>query len=248
MATSDAGDLMDAIVLCGGRGTRLAQVVSAVPKPLAPVGGRPFLDFLLSYLNQSKLISRAVLATGHLATKVEAHYGTRFCDLEIAYSAEAEPLGTGGAVLQAIRRFDMAGPFLILNGDSFVDADLAALMKLLDLECFDFAMNLFHVKDASCFGTVEWDGLRVTGFSEKNGRAEPGLINAGIYGATRKAFKHWRHTGGFISLEQLVIPELVRRGAVGAIQSGQRFLDIGLPESYAGAEAFFASEKKPATP
>ncbi|MBL0125314.1 MAG: NTP transferase domain-containing protein [Betaproteobacteria bacterium] len=231
---------MDAIVLCGGRGTRLVSVVSDVPKPLAPVGGRPFLDYVLSYLSQSKLVSRVVLATGHLAAKVETHYGASFSDLSIAYSPEIEPLGTGGAVFQAMRRFDIAGPFFILNGDSFVDAELEALVELLDWRSSNLAMTLFRVDNAARFGTVACDGLRVTGFAEKTVRTEPGLINAGIYAATRDTFGEWNQVNGYVSLEHTVFPALVRRGAVAAIQSGRRFIDIGLPETYAAAETFFA--------
>lgn len=231
---------MDAIVLCGGKGTRLATVVNEVPKPLAPVGGRPFLDYLLSYLDQSGIVARVILATGHMAAKVEAHYGHRFCNLPIVYSPEEMPLGTGGAVVKAMRRFHVQAPFLILNGDSFVDADLAALSRLLNDSHAGMAMTLYQVDDAARFGTVAWDGIRVTSFIEKTGRGEPGLINAGIYAATPEAFGTWIQSEGFVSLEQTVLPELVGLGSVTAIQSGGRFIDIGLPETYASAAAFFS--------
>lgn len=226
-------------MLCGGKGTRLASVVSDVPKPLAPIGGRPFLDYLLSYLGSSGVVSRVILATGHLADKVEAHYGTSLRNLPVTYSPEVEPLGTGGAVFQAMRRFRIVTPFLILNGDSFVDADVVALIRLLDSRRTGMALTLYQVDDAARFGTVAWDGDRVTGFFEKTGRAEPGLINAGIYAAHPDTFADWAQLDGFISLEQMVLPELVKHGSVSAIQSGTRFIDIGLPETYAAAASFF---------
>ena len=108
---------MDAIVLCGGRGTRLASVVSDVPKPLASVAGRPFLDYVLSSLEDSGIVSRVILATGHLGEAIEARYARRFGAMPIAYSRETIPMGTGGAVMLALRSYSVSSPFLILNGD-----------------------------------------------------------------------------------------------------------------------------------
>lgn len=233
---------MDAIVLCGGKGTRLASVITDVPKPLAPIGGRPFLDYLLHYLKNTAVISRIILATGYLAPKVEAHYGASFCDLPIVYSVEEEPLGTGGAIFQAMRSFNIEEPFFILNGDSFVDVDLNKLLELLNIQQQGMALTLYDVDDAARFGTVACDDERVTGFFEKTGRMEPGLINAGIYAVHPETFDHWKWTRGFISLEQTVLPELVKRGLVSAIKSGTRFIDIGLPETYASAASFFEVE------
>lgn len=232
---------MDAIVLCGGKGTRLAAIVNDVPKPLAPVGGRPFLDYLLDYLGRTGCVSRVILATGHLATKVEAHYGPRFRDLSIVYSPELEPLGTGGAVFQAMRNFGLVDPFYILNGDSFVDADLGELRRLHARNGSAMSLTLFRVDDATRFGTVTRVGDTVTGFVEKAGHHEPGLINAGIYAASPDALAEWRQAQGFVSLEQEVLPKLVRRGTVSALESGSRFIDIGLPETYATAKAFFVA-------
>ena len=92
---------MDAVILVGGKGTRLATVVNDVPKPLAPVHGRPFLDYVLDYLQASGQVSRFILATGHMADKVEAHYGASYRGIDIVYSREHTPLGTGGALLNA---------------------------------------------------------------------------------------------------------------------------------------------------
>lgn len=233
---------MDAIVLCGGKGTRLASVVSDVPKPLAPVSGRPFLDYVLAYLERSGLVGRVILATGHLAQKVEAHYGERFGRLALCHNPESVPLGTGGAVFQAARRHGLDGPFFILNGDSFVDADLAALARLQEESNAAVALTVFGVDDAARFGTVVLAGKRVSGFVEKTGRHEPGLINAGIYVASSSALGEWLHRDGFVSLEQEVLPALVERGSVSAMKSGERFIDIGLPETYASAATFFAAQ------
>ena len=230
---------MDAIVLCGGKGTRLASVVSDVPKPLAPVGGRPFLDYVLNYLVQSGQVTRAILATGHLAQTVVSTYGRRFGPLAVDYSEEQVPLGTGGAVLQALRRFELTAPFFVLNGDSFVDADLRALAERLAAPDTKVALSLYHVADASRFGTVTCDGDRVTRFAEKQGKAEPGWINAGIYALRADALTDWKDDSGRVSLEEQMLPGLAARRAAAALQTGTRFIDIGLPETYASATAFF---------
>jgi D-glycero-alpha-D-manno-heptose 1-phosphate guanylyltransferase len=229
---------MDAIVLCGGKGTRLSSVISDVPKPLAPVNGRPFLDYLLSYLAASGLVRHAILATGHLAEKVEQHYESRFGPLRLSYSREDNPLGTGGAVLLALRRHAIASPFFIANGDSFVDASLASLSALLS-EKADLAMSLYQIDDAARFGSVELEGRTVTGFHEKNGRPVPGTINAGLYACRPHVFDAWHGHAGALSLEQDMLPILVQQQRVAGLCSGTRFIDIGLPETYLAAPDFF---------
>lgn len=230
---------MDAIVLCGGKGTRLSSIVSDVPKPLAPVAGRPFLDYLLSYLERSGFVSRVVLATGHLAQQVEDQYGTKFSTIPIAYSRELVPLGTGGAVLLALKRFEISSPFFIINGDSFIDADLGALVKMLDKPKAKFALALHQVDDAASFGTVELVGQQVISFTEKRGVAVGGLINAGIYVTKEETFDEWRANDVSVSLEQDILPSLVNKGGVFAMQSGNYFIDIGIPETYFAAPNFF---------
>jgi NDP-sugar pyrophosphorylase family protein len=230
---------MDAIILCGGKGTRLASVLSDVPKPLAPVNGRPFMDFVLEYLEATGLFARVILATGHLGKLVEAHYGRNFGNLALEYSAEAIPLGTAGAVCQALRRFDSGEELLVVNGDSFVDVDLRGLRALSNRSLAAITMALHAVPDTSRFGTVVCDGERVINFAEKQAAAAPGLINAGFYWVAPGALNDWAAYEGPLSLELTVLPALVQRGLVAGIASGTRFIDIGLPETYAAAASFF---------
>ena len=230
---------MDAIILCGGLGTRLAPVVSTLPKSLAPVAGRPFLDYLLAWLRSTGIVDRVILATGHLAGSIDQHYGADFEGLPLCFSREEHPLGTGGALLLALARHGSGRPVLVLNGDSFVDADLPALARQLDAGAYDLVMTAFAVDDAARFGTLTLSGDRVTAFHEKRGIPTPGHINAGIYAARPEAFDAWAGHPGPLSLEQVVLPALVAAGRVGALCSGTRFIDIGLPETYAAAAAFF---------
>lgn len=128
---------------------------------------------------------------------------------------------------------------MIVNGDSFIDVDLQALSRPLSGGKYNFALSLFRVADSACFGTVAWNGERVTSFVEKAGREVPGLINAGVYMSKPGALADWLHVEGMLSLEQQILPVLVARGDVAAIESGTRFIDIGLPETYAAAQDFF---------
>jgi ADP-glucose pyrophosphorylase len=227
---------MDAIVLCGGKGTRLASVVSDVPKPLALVNGRPFLDYLLTHLISSGLITRIILATGHMADKVAAHYGDSFQGIPIAYSEETEPLGTGGAILLAIQRYQLQAPCFALNGDSFVNADLIALKERGSQPGCKFALTVFQVENAAAFGTVTLEGERITSFLEKTGETKPGLINAGVYYLDPQYLlqKHW--ASKTVSLEYEMAPLLQKENVICGMQSGDVFIDIGTPATYALSE------------
>lgn len=233
---------MDAVILCGGKGTRLASLVNDVPKPLAIVAGRPFLEHLLSYAVRFPRITRIIFATGHLAHKVEAHFGNCFQGIPLVYSKEDSALGTGGAIVLAMRRYTIDEPFLIFNGDSFIDADLDGLINLLEISSSLIGLSTFKVKDGGRFGTLACEDNKVVRFIEKDGANQPGIINAGIYSAQPNAFDHWQDSQGFLSLEQTILPELVRQGSVSAIETGTRFIDIGLPETYMAATDFFLSD------
>ncbi|RYD05686.1 hypothetical protein N752_07255 [Desulforamulus aquiferis] len=113
---------MEAIVLVGGLGTRLKTIVSEVPKPMAAIGGYPFLTYLLEYLSKYN-IKKVILATGYMHEKIMDYYGYRYGGIVIDYSIEYEPLGTGGAIKKALENVSEKDVF-ILNGDSFFDINL----------------------------------------------------------------------------------------------------------------------------
>ena len=231
---------MDAIVLCGGKGTRLASVVSDVPKPLALVSGRPFLDRVLSHLAGSGLVSRIILASGHLSHRVASAYGETFDGIPIWCSAEEVPLGTGGGILQATRRFGVVLPFFALNGDSFCDVDLKAQLGMLSTTGAGLVAAIHHVPDASRYGTLTVRGDWVTSFVEKGESTSDGWINAGVYAVDPIALVPWENMSGAVSMEQEILPALVNQHQLAAIRSGTKFIDIGLPETYAAAADFFA--------
>lgn len=231
---------MVAVVLAGGLGSRLRPVVMDRPKVLAEVGGRPFLAYILDQLDQAGM-REVVLCTGYLAEAIWRTFGDSYKSLTLEYSKEMQPLGTGGALRQALP-YCLSDPILVLNGDSFIDADLAGYLEWFYENALEAAMLLTMVPDASRFGrvVVRQDGL-ITRFEEKSGHHDAGLINAGIY-ILRKEIILSIPEGEFYSLERQLFPQLIGRTIHGYL-SMDRFIDIGTPESYILAEGIFHNNK-----
>ena len=228
-----------AYILAGGFGTRLRQVVSDRPKVMAEVLGRPFLFHILDLLARLG-ITKAVVCTGYLAGQLEAAVGPTYRGMELSYSREDTPLGTGGALRLAMTRHP-AELALALNGDSLVEADLAAYLDWYAQHDFQAALLLVPVDDSARFGRVEVDGGvdeqgRVLAFREK-GHPGPGLINAGVYLLRPQALSGIE-PGASASIETDVFPQLAQAGSLGGFQVQGRFLDIGTPESYTAAGRF----------
>ncbi len=226
---------MDAIILAGGLGTRLRAEVPGLPKPLAPVNGRPFLDILFGQLAGSGLVRRVVLAAGYRAADIAAAYGPENFGLETAVSVEKEPLGTGGAVKLALPL--TSGPeVLVMNGDSYAELDLAAFAAFHAERAAAFTLALRRVPDAGRYGRVAaGPGGAVESFEEKRPGAGEGLVNAGVYLASRAALDALPE--GRSSLERDLLPGLCGRGLYG-FETGGKFIDIGLPETYRAADDY----------
>ena len=171
--------MKEAIILAGGFGTRLKSVVADRPKALAPVNGRPFLEYLLDHLIGGG-IECFVFSVGYRARMIEAHFGDRYRNRPIRYALETEPLGTGGGIANALPLTEGAS-VLVVNGDSLFLTDLDA-QRALHLRTAALAtLSLRPMKNFSRYGRVEIDGEdRITAFREKETVAE-GLINGGVY-------------------------------------------------------------------
>ena len=117
---------LEAIVLAGGLGTRLKSVVSNVPKPMAPIGDKPFLEYILKYLKKNG-ITRAILSVGYKSEIIEEYFGNNFEGIDLVYSVEKEPLGTGGAIKKAMSKVK-SNQVYIINGDTFFDINLKSLI------------------------------------------------------------------------------------------------------------------------
>jgi NDP-sugar pyrophosphorylase family protein len=211
-------------------------VLSDRPKPLAPVGGRPFVVRLVEQVVAAGW-GPVVLLTGFLAEAVEAALGTTCGGVELLYSREPEPLGTAGAVRLALP-LPGDGPVLLLNGDSWAGVDLTAQLAEHRRSGARATLALVEVGDTSRYGRVRLDGEGwVEAFEEKARSAGGGLINAGIYVLEREVVEGIP-AGRAVSMEREVFPALIGRGLKGHVSDG-RFIDIGTPESLARAEAFF---------
>jgi D-glycero-alpha-D-manno-heptose 1-phosphate guanylyltransferase len=228
-----------AVILAGGLGTRLRPVVADRPKILASVQGRPFLARLLDQVAAAGL-RRAVLCVGYRSEQVEAAFGGEYAGMRVAYSRETSPLGTGGALRQALPALN-SDPVLVMNGDSFCHADLSFLWQWHHAHGAAATLLLTRVPDTRAFGRVQWeDGGRVEVFEEKGANCGPGWINAGIYVISRRVLEGVPAEGA-VSLEREVFPRWIDRGLYGCPSEGP-FLDIGTPASYAAAEEFFSRQ------
>ncbi len=234
---------IDIAILAGGLGTRLAGAVPGLPKVLAPVGGRPFLEHLLDWL-ESHGARRIVLLLGHRADQVEAHLAAYpRPHLEFAFSVEPAPLGTGGALGFARPHF-RSDPILVVNGDTFVDGDLAELVARHRQTMADATMLCVEVPDAGRYGRVEIENDRVTAFCEKDATWRgPAAINAGVYLVSRALLAKIPDDRP-VSLERDVFEKLPGGALAAFIDPRARFVDIGTPESWTGAAAVIDGKQR----
>jgi NDP-sugar pyrophosphorylase family protein len=228
---------MKAVLLVGGMGTRLRSVVSSIPKPLASVGDRPFLELLVRQLRYQG-IRRLVLCTGYLAHEIENELGDgRTWDVTIEYSKEPHPLGTAGAVKFSEPLLRDVSDFLVMNGDSFVEIDFRQLIHFHRKSGGIASMAVFQMKNEMRYGTVQVTAEgRVTGFAEKIDGDPTGFVNAGIYVFNRRIFEHIPEGHG--SLERDIFPKLLDHGLYASEQHGV-FIDIGTPEDYVRAQQVY---------
>lgn len=228
---------MEAIVLAGGMGTRLRQVVPDLPKPMAPVAGRPFLEIVLTALAE-KGFRRVVLSLGYMADKVVSHFGDAFAGMDLVYEIEQSPLGTGGALRAALPHCT-ADHVFVFNGDTFLDLETVAL----EAQWTNFRNPIIvarEVPDTARYGRLEVIEGRVCGFLEK-GRTGAGLINAGCYVLPSDLLDGFAR-GTTFSLEADFLAEAVKRQRIDVFITEGMFIDIGVPEDYARAQTELAGQ------
>jgi D-glycero-alpha-D-manno-heptose 1-phosphate guanylyltransferase len=230
----------EAIVLVGGLGTRLRDVVPDLPKPLAPVCGRPFLAYVLDHLAACG-IRRTILATGYMAEKIEAAIGSVWKGMTIAYSLEKERLGTGGAIRLASRMLQGESVH-IANGDTFLRFDLRAMEASVSNSGCPLGVALAHVPDLSRYGAVTLEGSRLQAFCEK-GAQGAGYINAGSYFLSESALKALPDMEAY-SFEELVLFPETAKGNVAGYTNTADFIDIGVPADYELAQRLFVSKDR----
>jgi NDP-sugar pyrophosphorylase family protein len=230
---------MSAAILAGGLGTRLRPAVSDRSKVVAEVKGRPFLAWLFDFLERSGL-RNVVLCTGYKGDGIEREFGLRYGELSIVHSRESTPLGTGGALRQALP-FLRSGTVLVLNGDSYCDLDLPEFFSAHLARAALASLALAWTEDTRRFGRVEMqEHDRIAEFLEKGNAEGPGWISAGIYLIQRELIEEIPSNTP-LSLEREIFPTWIPQGAFGFKTTGQ-FIDIGTPESYALANRVLFEE------
>lgn len=226
---------MEAIVLAGGFGKRLRQIVTDVPKPMASIAGRPFLEILLGSLS-NKGFSRVVLSLGFMAEKIYDHFGTSFAGMDIAFVVEDTPLGTGGAIRLAFGACTQDHVF-VFNGDTYLDVEVDQLERHWQAKSHPIVIAR-QVPDTVRYGRLVVDGERITTFAEK-GIAGPGLINAGCYVLATDALARFPLHQPF-SIETDFLAAEVTSATVEAFVTEGIFIDIGIPEDYTRAQTLLA--------
>ena len=223
---------MKAIVLAGGLGTRLRGRIPDLPKPMAPVAGRPFLEYVLDRLVAGGS-NEIILSVGYKADVIMTHFENTYRTAVVSYALEAEPLGTGGAIAHALSgKGD--DPVLVLNGDTFLNIDYGELICWYMQSPTQLAMVLRSVPDVARYGAVLISGERITGFMEKL-KAGPGLINAGVYIINPAVFETFDLSGKF-GLEADLLQNHCSSLSARAFLTNNYFMDIGNPDDYDRAQ------------
>lgn len=227
-----------ALVLAGGLGTRLGALTADCPKPMLPVAGTPFLEWLIVHLAREGMQRITVLA-GYRGEDIAAHFKANPVDgVTIEVLIEPEPLGTGGALRFA--RDHLSDSFFLLNGDTFFDVPLADLGWNRDEPAPLARIALRDMADTGRYGVVLHDGGKITDFAARPKTAGlGGQVNGGIYRLKRDILDHIGE--GFVSLEQDVLPKLVAQGLVEGRTYTGGFIDIGVPEDYRCAQTYLPS-------
>jgi D-glycero-alpha-D-manno-heptose 1-phosphate guanylyltransferase len=216
---------LEAIILAGGFGTRLQQVVSDIPKSMAQVNGRPFIEYLLNYL-RGQGIRKFIFSVGYKKETIQNHLGKQFKNIPVEYAVEEEPLGTGGGIKNAFKLVEGNSAF-VLNGDSMFRLDLKALSQLHTNVKADITLALRFLEDTERFGSVKIDeNKRIIGFSEKGSENGSGYL----------------FTPGFpdkFSIEKDCFERYCMESRFFGFPSKGYFLDIGIPEDFYRAQNEF---------
>ena len=228
--------LREAVILAGGFGTRLSHVVCNVPKPMAPVYGKPFLTYVLDRLVEAGL-QRIVLATGYKHEVIQAWFGNTYRGAEIVYSHEDTPLFTGGAIRQAAEHL-LSDDFVVLNGDTLFDINLQQLYDFHIAHKAHLSVALRRVEDTGRYGSVTCANERIMAFHEKTESNGAGDINGGIYCINKNWLMCHTQAGKFSFEKELMQPLAGQEGFYG-LSFNNYFIDIGIPEDYFRAQREF---------
>ena len=221
-----------AVILAGGLGTRLRSAVPDLPKPMAPISGRPFLECLLNYWI-SQGVSRFVLAVGYRHEAIVQYFGPRYKGVEIEYAVEEGPLGTGGGFLAAAEKVGRREPFVLLNGDTYFEVDWNVLHAYALDHDADWCLSLFRTSEKGRYMGIEVSPEgRITSLKSGMERGSR-LANGGVYWVHPRVLSRAPSLGEKLSLEDDLFPDAFAAGRrLFGIEFTGTFLDIGVPEDY----------------
>ncbi len=225
---------MKVIILAGGLGTRLRKTVGDLPKPLAPIGDKPFLEYLIKFIS-SQGFTDIIISSGHGAASIRKFLGDGSKHgLKIEYTVEQELLGTGGAIKLAEPLIG-SSDFIVMNGDTFFEVRLREMLGFHESKRSVATIALIHKHDTGRYGRVLLDGdNKILSFTEKNDDGKAGYINGGMY-VFKKEFFDYIPSNRACSLEREILPLLIGKGLYGFPVEGY-FIDIGIPEDYERAK------------
>jgi len=229
-------------VLAGGFGTRLRSVVSDVPKPLAPVSGKPFISYLIGHWVEQG-INDFVFLLHYEAEQIKVVLESMaaeaiFSDVNFRTIIEKTPLGTGGSLLHAIKKLGVNDSFLVANADTWLGSGVNELCKMPP--CTLMAVN---VPNSQRYGALQFESTKITLFEEKNSSLGEGFVNSGLYHLSPEIFDG-EEVGSSFSLEDRIFPRLVASRALSLVMLDDSFIDIGVPSDYLKFCEFIESGRK----
>tara|TARA_A100001015_G_scaffold286502_1_gene355267 strand:+ start:746 stop:1444 length:699 start_codon:yes stop_codon:yes gene_type:complete len=225
---------MEAIILAGGFGTRLQSVVNDVPKPMAPIGKKPFLEYLMAYL-ASHDIKHFILSVGYLHEKIISHFGDFYQNIPITYIIEKEALGTGGAIKLALAN-TQNDTSLVYNGDTFFRLSPKDLFHFHQESNADVSVALKKMDRPHRYGTINMLGNKVVNFFEKRIDLKDGLINCGVYCINKNIFYSSTLKNKFSFEKDFLENQLSKKNICGFTHN-EYFIDIGIPKDYEKAQS-----------
>lgn len=232
----------EAIILAGGKGTRLRSVVSDLPKPMAPVAGIPFLEHQLNYLHTQNIDS-VILSVGYKAEAIIGYFGETYKGITLKYAYEKQPLGTGGAILNALR-LTTSPDVYILNGDTYFPISLSKLNYLHKFTKASITMALRILESDGRYGGTSIDGNgRITGFTSKD-QTGVQIINGGIYRMNVSLYKEISPNQDYFSFEEDILKKFYGSERIYGVSYYDYFVDIGVPFDYARANIELACKNK----
>ncbi|MBU0762540.1 MAG: NTP transferase domain-containing protein [Candidatus Altiarchaeota archaeon] len=218
-----------ALILAGGKGTRMRPLTYEMPKPMIPLKGKPLIQHIMELCRKYE-IREIILSVGYMGEKIRDHFGDgSHLGLDIKYVEEKEELGTAGPLNLARKYID--GPFLMFNGDVLSDIDLSEMISFHTGQKATATISLTQVADTSAFGVARLNGNKIVGFIEKPKEGEKSkLINAGVYILEPEILEYIPE--GRSMLEKDVFPKLSSEGKLFGYPFSGQWFDTGTPEAY----------------